>query len=148
MRQHIDHGLRIIGGIDFLKGAAPVVGQHHEKFDSTGYPAGLSKEQIHINARIFAVADAFDAITSDRPYRAARDYDVARNEIVAHAGRHFDPDVARAFLSIPEAEWCEIRGTAESRDFIEQLIDKREIRSFIVSLKRHTGFTGPLAIPA
>jgi len=148
MRQHIDHGLRIIGGIDFLKGAAPVVGQHHEKFDGTGYPAGLSKEQIHINARIFAVADAFDAITSDRPYRAARDYDVARNEIVAHAGRHFDPDVARAFLSIPEAEWCEIRGTAESRDFIEQLIDKREIRSFIVSLKRHTGFTGPLAIPA
>ena len=67
MREHINHGLRIISGIDFLQGAAPVVGQHHEKYNGSDYPHGLRGEEIHINARIFAVADAVDAITSDRP---------------------------------------------------------------------------------
>jgi response regulator RpfG family c-di-GMP phosphodiesterase len=148
MRSHIDHGLRIIGGIDFLKGAEPVVGQHHEKYDGTGYPNGLIGQQIHINARLFAVADAFDAITSERPYRSARGYSAARDEILAHAGHHFDPKVVQAFLNVPEAEWYEIRCTAESQDYIEQIIDRREIRSFIISLKRHTGLTGPLALPA
>ena len=147
MRKHIDYGLRIINGIDFLKGASPVVGQHHEKFDGTGYPGGLRNQQIHINARIFAVADAFDAITSDRPYRAARGYSAAREEIVVNAGRHFDPAVVQAFLSVPENEWRQIFQAPEAQDYIEQIIDQREIRSFIVSIKR-TGITGPLAIPA
>jgi response regulator RpfG family c-di-GMP phosphodiesterase len=144
MRRHIEHGLRIIGGIDFLRGARPIVGQHHEKYDGSGYPLGLSGEQIHIYARIFSVADAFDAITSDRPYRAAQDYAAARNEIIRHSGGQFDPKVVRAFLSVPQEEWQEIRDTAESQDYVEQVIDKREIRSFIVSLKRHTGATGAL----
>ncbi len=144
MRRHIEHGLRIIGGIDFLRGARPIVGQHHEKYDGSGYPLGLAAEQIHIYARIFAVADAFDAITSDRPYRAAQNYAAARNEIIRHSGAHFDPKVVRAFLNVPEEEWQEIRGTAASQDYVEQVIDKREIRSFIVSLKRHTGATGAL----
>ena len=148
MREHINHGLRIISGIDFLKGAASVVGQHHEKYNGSGYPHGLSGEQIHINARIFAVADAFDAITSDRPYRAAADYPAAREEIVASVGTHFDPGVVNAFLEIPEAEWQAIRVTAESQDFIEHIIDKREIRSFIVSIKRGTGRTGALQLSA
>jgi hypothetical protein len=91
MREHINHGLRIINGIDFLKGAAPVVGEHHEKFDGSGYPLGLRGEMIHINARIFAVADAFDAITSDRPYRQAASYADARREIVTNSAIHFDP---------------------------------------------------------
>ncbi|HWP42887.1 MAG TPA: HD domain-containing phosphohydrolase [Blastocatellia bacterium] len=144
MRKHIQHGLRIINGIDFLSGARPVVGQHHEKFDGSGYPLGLSGEAIHIHARIFAVADAFDAITSDRPYRAASDYSVAREEIIKHSGTHFDPRVVKAFLVVPQAEWNDIRLTADSQDYVEQIIDRREIRSFIVSLKRHTGTTGQL----
>ncbi len=144
MREHIQHGLRIIDGIDFLSGARPVVGQHHEKYDGSGYPNGLRGNAIHIQARIFAVADAFDAITSDRPYRASQPYANARDEIVANSGVHFDPHVVKAFLNISEAEWTEIRKAADEDDFFEMFIDKREIRSFIVSLKRHTGTTGPL----
>ena len=136
MREHINFGLRIIDGIDFLSGAAPVVGSHHERYDGSGYPSGLSGDSIHINARIFAVADAFDAITSDRPYRRSAPYETARDEIVANSGRHFDPSVVKAFLSVPHAEWGEIRKIAETRDYIEQIIDRREIRSFVVSLKR------------
>jgi response regulator RpfG family c-di-GMP phosphodiesterase len=143
MREHINYGLRIINGIDFLSGAAPVVGEHHEKYDGTGYPSRLQGEMIHLNARIFAVADAFDAITSDRPYRKSASYADARMELIANAGRHFDPAVVNAFLKVPETEWAEIRKIAESQDYIEHIIDRREIRSFIVSIKRHSGFTGP-----
>jgi response regulator RpfG family c-di-GMP phosphodiesterase len=148
MREHINHGLRIINGIDFLKGAASVVGYHHEKYNGSGYPHGLRGEQIHINARIFAVADAFDAITSDRPYRAAASYMQARKEIIANAGTHFDPSVVNAFLKIHESEWHDIRVTSETQDYIEQIIEKHEIRSFIVSLKRNTGRTGALNLNA
>lgn len=144
MREHINHGLRIISGIDFLSGAAPVVGEHHEKYDGSGYPSGLRGEMIHINARIFAVADAFDAITSDRLYRKSAPYADARAEIVANSARHFDPAVVNAFLNVPESDWLEIRKIAVSEDYIEHIIDRREIRSFIVSIKRRTGFSGPL----
>ncbi|MEK6304135.1 MAG: HD domain-containing phosphohydrolase [Acidobacteriota bacterium] len=147
MRLHIAHGLRIIDRIDFLSGARPVVGQHHEKFDGSGYPAGLRGNAIHVNARIFAVADAFDAITSDRPYRQARSYAEARDEIIACADSHFDPQVVKGFLRVPESEWAEICRTAVSRDYLEQIIDKHEIRAFIVSLKSHRGATGPLRVP-
>jgi putative two-component system response regulator len=148
MREHINYGLRIIDGIDFLKGAAPVVGEHHEKYDGSGYPSGLRGEKIHVNARIFAVADAFDAITSDRPYRRAASYADARTEIVANSGNHFDPEVVKAFLNVPESEWREISKIAESEDYIEHIIDRREIRSFIVAIKRHSRFTGPLNLIA
>lgn len=144
MREHINHGLRIINGIDFLKGAAPVVGEHHEKYDGSGYPLGLRAEMIHLNARIFAVADAFDAITSDRPYRRSASYTSARREIVAHSGKHFDPMVVNAFLNVLESEWREIRKSAESEGYSEKMIDRNELRSFIVSIKRNNGFTGPL----
>ena len=148
MREHIRHGLCIISGIDFLKGATSVVAQHHEKFDGSGYPENLRGEQIHINARIFAVADAFDAITSDRPYRAAASYAEAHDELVKHSGRHFDPLVVKAFLNISESEWADIRNITESKNYIEQALDKREIRSFIISLKRSNGKSGPLNLNA
>jgi response regulator RpfG family c-di-GMP phosphodiesterase len=146
MRRHIDHGVRIIDRLDFLSGARPVVGQHHEKYDGSGYPAGLSGKSIHINARIFAVADAFDAITSDRPYRASRPYGTARAEIEAGSGAQFDPDVVAAFLNVPEMEWDAIRLAAQSPDYVEQIVDKHEIRSFVVSLKGHPSSTGPLTV--
>lgn len=146
MREHINHGLRIIEGIDFLSGAAPIVGEHHEKYDGSGYPLGLSGESIHINARIFAVADAFDAITSDRSYRNASSYADARKEIILNSGIHFDPVVVDTFLAVPESEWSEIRKIAKTEDYIEHIIDKHEIRSFVISLKRNSGFTGPLTM--
>jgi response regulator RpfG family c-di-GMP phosphodiesterase len=135
MKEHINHGLAIIDSIDFLSGAAPVIGQHHEKFDGSGYPAGLSGKSIHMNARIFAVADALDAITSDRPYRAAQSYAQARAEIVASIDCHFDPEVVRAFLGVSDDEWADIRRTVVSRNYSDRALDTNEIRSFIGSLK-------------
>ena len=109
MREHPLHGQRILRGIEFLEGAARVVAQHHERWDGSGYPAGLRGEQIDLNARIFAVADAFDAITSDRVYRRGRDYDAALAELEAHSGCQFDPRVVAAFRRVPRGEWDEIR---------------------------------------
>jgi len=109
MRQHPLHGRQILRGIEFLEGASRVVGQHHEKWDGTGYPLGLRGAEIDLNARIFAVADAFDAITSDRVYRAGRSYEVAVAELNKYAGRQFDPEVVDAFCRVPREEWDELR---------------------------------------
>jgi response regulator RpfG family c-di-GMP phosphodiesterase len=144
MRDHVRHGMSIIEGIDFLSGARYVVGQHHEKYDGTGYPNRLSGEAIHLHSRIFSVADAFDSITNDRPYRASQPYSHARAEILTSAGKHFDPRIVNAFLGVPEAEWEDIRYSSGGRDYIERLIDEREIRALIVSLKYRTGSTGAL----
>jgi cyclic di-GMP phosphodiesterase len=136
MREHIDHGLRIINGIEFLAGALPVVGQHHEKYDGSGYPGGLIGDEIHINARIFAVADAFDAITSDRPYRLARGYSEARDEIVRHTGTHFDEGVVEAFMRIPLGEWGKLRSEVSNRRGFQPFTDKRQIHDYMLSLNR------------
>ncbi|HEX6183779.1 MAG TPA: HD domain-containing phosphohydrolase [Pyrinomonadaceae bacterium] len=109
MREHPLHGQKILRGIEFLEGASRVVAQHHERWDGSGYPLGLRGEEIDLNARIFAVADAFDAITSDRVYRAGRSYDEALAELDGHAGRQFDPRVVEAFRHVPREEWDEIR---------------------------------------
>jgi response regulator RpfG family c-di-GMP phosphodiesterase len=105
MRQHPELGRRILGGIKFLDGAARVVGQHHEKWDGSGYPAGLRGEEIDLNARIFAVADAFDAIISNRVYRAGKSYELAAEELDKCAGLHFDPQVVAAFHRVPRSDW-------------------------------------------
>ena len=110
MRKHPGHGQQILSGIKFLEGAARVVAQHHEKWDGTGYPLGLRGEQIDLNARIFAVADAFDAITSDRVYRKAKPYGAAVAELEEWAGRQFDPEVVEAFRRVSREEWDELRG--------------------------------------
>lgn len=135
MRAHVEQGLRIIEGVEFLSGARFVVGQHHEKYDGSGYPNKLKGDSIHIHARIFAVADAFDAILSDRPYRAGQSYEVACKEIVAGSGAHFDPEVVNAFMSIRREEWEEIRLFAQQNFGAEQEADKRDIDLFILSLK-------------
>jgi putative nucleotidyltransferase with HDIG domain len=109
MREHPLHGQRILRGIEFLEGASRVVAQHHEKWDGSGYPLGLRDEEIDQNARIFAVADAFDAITSDRVYRRGRSYEEAAAELDDFAGRQFDPTVVEAFHRVPRTEWDEIR---------------------------------------
>src|SRR5436305_2274651 len=109
MREHPLHGQKILSDIEFLEGAARVVAQHHEKWDGTGYPLGLRSEQIDFNARIFAVADAFDAITSDRVYRRGRSYEEAIAELDAFSGRQFDPEVVEAFRRVPREEWDDLR---------------------------------------
>src|SRR5947209_3070951 len=109
MREHPLHGQKILGGVEFLEGASRVVAQHHERWDGTGYPVGLKGEEIDLNARILAVADAFDCIISDRVYRLGRDYDAAAAELEAFSGRQFDPRVVAAFLRVPREEWDEIR---------------------------------------
>jgi response regulator RpfG family c-di-GMP phosphodiesterase len=109
MRQHPLHGQQILRGIEFLDGAARVVAQHHEKWDGSGYPLGLRGEDIDLNARIFAVADAFDALTSDRVYRAARPYEAAAEELDRCAGQHFDPKVVEVFHRVSQEEWEALR---------------------------------------
>ena len=109
MRLHPELGQRILRGIEFLEGAARVVAQHHEKWDGSGYPLGLKAHEIDLNARIFAVADAFDAIVSDRVYRAGKPYEMAAAELDKFAGRQFDPRVIAAFRSVPPADWEKLR---------------------------------------
>jgi len=109
MRRHPLIGDEIVGRIDFLGDARHVVRSHHERWDGAGYPDGLARERIPLTARVFAVADAFDALTSDRPYRAASTFEHARTVIAAAAGSHFDPDVARTFADVPDERLERIR---------------------------------------
>ena len=108
MKEHPYHGQQILRGIKFLEGAARVVAQHHEKWDGSGYPLGLRGEDIDICARIFSVADAFDAITSDRVYRRGKSYHEAAKELDDWAGRQFDPKVVEAFHRVPQEDWDEL----------------------------------------
>jgi putative nucleotidyltransferase with HDIG domain len=109
MREHCTRGYHMLRKIPFLAGAAEIVFCHQEHFDGTGYPSGLQGREIPVGARIFAVADTLDAITSDRPYRKARSFDSAREEILRCSGTQFDPAVVEAFLKIPNELWQELR---------------------------------------
>ncbi len=109
MREHCARGYHMLRKIPFLAGAAEIVFCHQEHFDGTGYPSGLRGREIPIGARIFAVADALDAITSDRPYRKARSFDTAREEVLRCSGTQFDPAVVEVFLKIPNELWQELR---------------------------------------
>ena len=112
MRRHPELGYQILSGIPFLQEAATIVLHHHEHWDGTGYPYGLKGEQIPLAARLFAVADALDAITSDRPYRSALSFEEARRRVARGAGHQFDPEVVRAFLRVPVERWQAIRDGA------------------------------------
>jgi response regulator RpfG family c-di-GMP phosphodiesterase len=109
MRTHPEIGKRLIDKIPFLHRAIPIVYHHHERWDGTGYPLGLKGEGIPLGARIFAVADAFDAMTFDRPYSKAIQLEAARQEIERCAGTHFDPAVVATFRSVPLAVLDDIR---------------------------------------
>jgi putative nucleotidyltransferase with HDIG domain len=102
MAQHPLIGAEIVRGIEFLGEAAQVVRSHHERWDGRGYPDGLAGEQIPLAARVFAVADVLDALTTDRPYRPASPMSVAREMILSESGKHFDPQVVEAFKSIDD----------------------------------------------
>lgn len=99
VKRHPEIGAAIISQIDFLSPALASVRSHHERWDGNGYPEGLSEEEIPLAARIIAVADAFDAMTSDRPYRKALKAEEAREMIIRGEGSQFDPQVVQAFKS-------------------------------------------------
>jgi putative nucleotidyltransferase with HDIG domain len=109
MREHCMRGYHMLRKIPFLAGAAEIVFCHQEHYDGGGYPRGIGGREIPVGARIFAVADTLDAITSDRPYRRARSFDSAREEILRCSGSQFDPAVVEVFLKIPNELWQELR---------------------------------------
>jgi len=109
MRQHCTRGYEMIRKIPFLSDASEIVHSHQESFNGSGYPRGLCGEQIPLGARIFAIADTLDAMTSDRPYRKGLSFAEARAEIANFSGRQFDPHIVDVFLNMPPELWTELR---------------------------------------
>jgi HD-GYP domain-containing protein (c-di-GMP phosphodiesterase class II) len=118
MRSHPNQGARIVEPIPFMGEAVEIVRSHHERFDGTGYPLGLSGEDIPLSARIFAIADSFDAMTSDRPYRSALPAGTAVKEILAGSGTQFDPTCVEAFEELAaEDDGFVLTGRARTPSF-------------------------------
>ncbi len=135
MRLHPEKGYRILENISFLETAREIVLNHQERWDGSGYPLGKKGDEIPLGARIFAVVDTLDAMTSNRPYRDELPYERAREELRRYAGRQFDPDVVEAFCRIPPERWEDERrrtqehvaARAQSRDLF--LFGSSEIRT-------------------
>ncbi|HEX8909645.1 MAG TPA: HD domain-containing phosphohydrolase [Anaeromyxobacteraceae bacterium] len=139
MRRHPQLGWQLLQRVDYLRDAAVIVLQHQERWDGKGYPGRLRGEQIVIGARIFHVVDTLDAMTSNRPYRRARPFAEARDELTRCRGTQFDPSIVDAFLAVPPEEWERIRLDVEtaavlSADLAERpaLVVKTPIPSFDV----------------
>lgn len=109
MKEHAYRGYQMLRKIPFLAEASEIVYSHQERYDGTGYPRGLKGKEIPLGARIFSIADTLDAITSDRPYRAAQSLSAARAEIQKWSGRQFDPEVVNVFLEMPDKIWEDLR---------------------------------------
>lgn len=129
MRLHPLHGQHILRDIEFLDGALKIVAQHHEQWDGSGYPNQIAGAEIDLKARIFAVVDAFDAIVSDRVYRAGRSYEEACEEIERWSGKQFDPTVVAAFLGVPKEDWEALR-----RRSLERKPDQFSFQNFVVEV--------------
>jgi response regulator RpfG family c-di-GMP phosphodiesterase len=136
MQRHVQIGFTLVKDIPFLADAAEIVLTHHERYDGGGYPRGLKGDEIIPSARIFAVADSFDAITSDRPYRRASSIEAGLQIIRGCSGTQFDPRVVSAFLSIPEETWPSIakdyrQGSSRSSELAD---GKAEVRQGLATL--------------
>ena len=108
MREHAQIGWALLQKVDYLRVASPIVLHHHERWDGRGYPGGISGDQIVIGARVFQVVDAYDAMTTDRPYRLRVSYDEACRDLTKGSGTQFDPAIVSAFLAVPLEEWLGI----------------------------------------
>ena len=111
MRLHPSIGAELLEEFPELRRESEIIHSHHERFDGQGYPRGFKAGQIPVGARIFSIVDTFDAITSNRPYRAGQPVASARKEILQHSGTQFDPRLVEIFLEIPESELESIRQT-------------------------------------
>jgi HD-GYP domain-containing protein (c-di-GMP phosphodiesterase class II) len=120
MREHPHLGWALLQRIEFLREASEIVLQHQERWDGSGYPSRIKGEKIVLGARLFAVADTYDAITSDRPYRKAQPHPAAVAEIRRVAGSQLDPAAVEAFCRVPESEWMRIRAEVEKISMLEQ----------------------------
>jgi len=109
VKKHPEIGYRILSGIKFLRPATTLVLHHQERFDGSGYPAGLKGTEISLGARIFSVVDTLDCMTSPRIFQDATSFEEARDEIVRVSGSQLDPEIVGVFLGIPLSEWKEIR---------------------------------------
>ena len=108
MRRHPEMGAALVGDIAWLRGAGELIRAHHERYDGAGYPRGLAGAAIPLAARIFTVADAFDALTTDRPYHGAVSWEEAAAVITDGRGSQFDPEAADAFLRVPFEAWARV----------------------------------------
>jgi len=117
MKEHAYHGYQIVKKIPFLSDVAEIVYSHQEWFNGEGYPRHLKGNEIPLGARIFSVADTFDAITSDRPYRPAQSFAAARTEIAKFAGRQFDPEIVKVFLEMPDKIWEDLRKEIDGQTY-------------------------------
>jgi HD-GYP domain-containing protein (c-di-GMP phosphodiesterase class II) len=126
MKTHVRHGVDIVGHYDWLKDAADVVRHHHEKFDGTGYEVGLKGHDIPINARIFSVADVFDALTSRRPYKEPFALEEAVRILREGSGSFFDPELIDAFAGIAPSLYEKISGADDKllEEMLNGLIDR------------------------
>ncbi len=104
MKQHVEIGVELVKNIPFLRPVIPIIRHHHERYDGSGYPDGLSGEAIPLSARIVAVADCFDALTSQRPYRKRLSQEQGLTFILQASGRQFDPEIAIVFKTV----WAEM----------------------------------------
>ena len=130
MRQHPSWGFEMLADVKFLEPALEIVYSHHERWDGGGYPRGLEGDEIPLAARIFAVVDTYDSITSDRPYRRARSHGEAITELCRVAGTQLDPNVVEAFIRIPEVELRRLRARSRRLDLTVRIPDAvTEIRA-------------------
>jgi putative nucleotidyltransferase with HDIG domain len=136
MKQHPNWGYEMLAEVRFLQSAAlDLIYSHHERWDGTGYPRGLAGEGIPLGARVFAVVDTYDAITSDRPYRRARSHAVAVAELQRVSGQQLDPRIVEAFQEIPEVQLKRLRALCQRvqpglrlpSDLLDRLSDSREM---------------------
>jgi HD-GYP domain-containing protein (c-di-GMP phosphodiesterase class II) len=100
VKEHTVKGAHLLQPLEILEPAIPIILHHHERYDGTGYPKGLKGDEIPMGARILAVANAFEAMVTGRPYRKAMSVEEAAKEIASHAGTQFDPHVVEAFLKV------------------------------------------------
>jgi len=118
VREHPLIGYEMLEEFEFLKKAALVVLFHHESYDGTGYPFGLENGEIPLEARIFALVDTLDVITSDRPYRKGKSFEEAYKEIEKARGIQFDPSLVDVLLSIPKEKWANIKAKTKVAHYI------------------------------
>src|SRR5260370_24567106 len=140
IQSHVRIGHNLVKRIPFLADAAEIILTHHERWDGSGYPRGLKGADIPLSARIFAVVDTLDAMTSDRPYRSALPFRDARNEIERLAGTQFDSQVVSIFLGIPNETWEAIQEQTSTIQIGEALAGNS-----IENPPKSPEFVGPLA---